>query len=529
MKKIFLTLIIAVSLFSCDDYLAEDASPNSPQDASVAPDKKLAAALTGLFRTQAVPLNQYGNRLTYAWGYNVNAFAGGNLDEFTYNYTTATVSGIWEGLYLNVDNFQNILNFTNANHEYDNHFAVAKLMKAQGMLYIISLYGDAPYTEAFKQLSNPTPKFDDDKEIYKNLFTLIDEARQNIAAANPNAHALGSEDVIFHGDMNKWTEYANTLELKMLLRLSNTTDAEMVTLRTARFAALNGKPFVNADVTINPGYNESTTTQYNPFFFQYGLQANTRTTSGYRANVAADYIARILNGQEQNTNVDALGVADPRRSRNFRVNAAGNVVGVKQGDVAIAAGGTAPAVITNLGRHITGISASATAAEQLTNGAGREGYFMLNAESQFLQAEAIQRGFLTGNAQAKFTAGITASFAFYSKGWGNFVATPITPAAYLAASDSKNGIGWTGSGNKLEAIMTQKWLALNSVTGIEPYFDHVRTGFPKLPLPLIATQTVRPNRLLYPNSEYSANSANVPNVGNSDLYSVNSKTPFYLQ
>ena len=77
--------------------------------------------------------------------------------------------------------------------------------------------------------------------------------------------------------------------------------------------------------------------------------------------------------------------------------------------------------------------------------------------------------------------------------------------------------------------MTQKYLALAQWQGIELYIDHLRTGFPVLPLPFGVLETSRPNRLIYPSSEYSSNSANVPNVTISELFTVNAKTPYYLQ
>jgi hypothetical protein len=77
--------------------------------------------------------------------------------------------------------------------------------------------------------------------------------------------------------------------------------------------------------------------------------------------------------------------------------------------------------------------------------------------------------------------------------------------------------------------MTQKYLALAEWNGIELYIDHMRTGFPVLPLPFGVNATTRPNRLIYPTSEYSSNSANVPTVTNAELFTVNAKTPYYLQ
>jgi hypothetical protein len=539
MKKIFLTLIIAFGFLSCDNFLEEELSPNSPQDSNIAPDKKLAAALTGLYRTQAINLNQYGNRLSYAWGLNVNGFTG-TPDEFTYAYTTSTGSIIWENLYLNIDNFQNILNFPNSNHKYDNHFAVAKLMKVNGMQYIISLYGDAPYSQAFKQLSNPTPAYDDDKQIFKDLLKLIDEARlslnDGIATTYSSTIPLGVEDIVFKGNLNLWLEYANTLELKLLIKLSNTTDSEMISIRNTRFSALNGLPFISDDAIINPGYNASTLTQFNPFYNNFGRDLTGATTGGFRSNVAASYIAKILNGQENNPHINTVGIADLRKNRNFRL-VSGNIAGVVQGDVSALAGGGAPNPISSLGQYITGDLTTELpfdANKAVKNGASRNGFLMLKSESLFLQSEAVHRGYLTGSAQTLFEDGIKASYAFYSKLWGNLapgfaITNSINASTYIANSSNNIGIGWDGTPDKIEAIMTQKWLALNGVSGIEPYLDHVRTGFPYLPLPITATKPNRPNRLLYPNSEYTTNSANVPSISNNEIFIINSKSPFFLK
>jgi Starch-binding associating with outer membrane len=541
MKKILLTIFVAMSLFSCENYLEEADSPNGPQDASVSPDKKLAAALTGFFSTQSITMNTYGNRMTYAYGYNVNAFAGGQLDEFTDRFTSQTQATIWENLYLNIDNFEALITFPNADNVYDNQIAIAEIMKAYGMEYIVSLYGDAPYTQAFKHSLISTPVYDNDKEVYKKLFLLLDDARAKIisASTNPNSLVPSTEDIIFHGDMSgKWTDFANTVELKMLLRMSNTTDPEMIAIRSTRFSNLasSGASFVSSDATINPGYNPSITSQFNPMYNAFGRQLNGATTTTYRANVAGWYMARVLMGQETNTHV--ASVLDPRRNRLFKSL---NVVGVKQGDYSIAGGGTAPAAITNMGPFTTGDAGTSpvsavTVPEYISNGSSRDGYLMLKAESDFLQAEAITRGFLPGGdsaAKVAFENGITASFNFYSRLWGTLTTTQyavLNASTYInTTTTGKLGLNWVATPNKLEAIMTQKWLALSGIHGIEPFLDHVRTGFPNLPQPLTAQKPNRPYRLIYPQSEYSANATNVPNVNVDQIFTINSSSPFWLQ
>ena len=68
--------------------------------------------------------------------------------------------------------------------------------------------------------------------------------------------------------------------------------------------------------------------------------------------------------------------------------------------------------------------------------------------------------------------------------------------------------------------MTQKWIALAGINGIESWIEYTRTGFPDIPLSTISEQTSKPNRLLYPASEYSTNSANVPNQPASDAFNT---------
>ena len=245
------------------------------------------------------------------------------------------------------------------------------------------------------------------------------------------------------------------------------------------------------------------------------------TTGTNRSTAAGDYMARVVNGTMNNVNVTTSGTIDPRRGRMYRT--AGTVNGTLQGTFP-------PSARTRVGVWING-DGGATIPELISNGSTRNGYLFLAAESSFLQAEAVQRGYMAGTAQTLFNQGVTQSFNFYNRVWGTLTTVPMTTTAatYLTAVDAKNGLGWTGSANKLNAIMTQKWLALAQISGIEPYLDNVRTGFPVLPLPIGVTETNRPNRLIYPTSEYASNSANVPAMTRSDIFSINSKSPFFLQ
>jgi hypothetical protein len=244
--------------------------------------------------------------------------------------------------------------------------------------------------------------------------------------------------------------------------------------------AAMGIPTATA-ATINPGYNTSNASQQNPNYnIFYGTTGNA--TQYYNQTTASGYIADFLNG-----NVN--GVVDPRRAQLY-VLQGGQVVAAYQGE--------------NTGYD----SVTLSKIKALFPTAASDGLVMSSAEAWFLLAEAYDKNYLTGDAEAAFTAGITASFTFLGS-------SNVT--TYLSNIDAVPGLGWNG-GNHLEAIMTQKWLAVNGVNPIESFIDYTRTGYPDIPLATTALYPNRPYRLSYPLSEFVANSANVPSLSQAQLF-----------
>jgi hypothetical protein len=231
----------------------------------------------------------------------------------------------------------------------------------------------------------------------------------------------------------------------------------------------------NDNVTINPGYSTNVNQQNG--FASLFLNTNDETKNNYSSTGATKYTINYLSA----TN-------DLRIGRIYSQTSSGAILynGHQQGDV----------LDTSTNYPVSHVGPG------LLMDSSQDGIVFTAAESLLLQAEAVQRGFLTGSAQGLYESAITESFKLLGL-------TASDASTYYG--QSINLVGWNGSANKIEAIINQKWIALNGINGGESWIERTRTGFPAhVPLSTVAPGTSRPIRLLYPSSEIAGNTANVP-------------------
>lgn len=497
MKNKFLRMMAVAAIFttvSCEQWLDVNESPNSVLTSKVPPNLLLSAAqaqtyklISGDTENTSVDIstqnmNQLGNIWMGTWAGNSNNTTGANANEYGVILNATFYNNIWDYGYMNIANLNNIATFDS--EQFDNHKAIAMILKSYYMQYMVDLYGDCPYSEAFLGTKNLYPKYDDDKAIYRALVDQIDAA---IAKMDANDTPVGGEDIMFGGDMAQWKKFGNTVKLRLLVRQSGLTDADTQNYIDDELDQMeaDGATFLDADATLNPGYDNSVQDHQNPFYASYGYNIAGGQTTLRTYVTATKFAADALNGT-------VSGVVDPRRNRLFTLSG-GQVVGIVQGEDAA----TAPDNPSFIGPAIVPTNTVV--------GSALDSYVITLSEVKFLLAEAAYKftshaALFPDGAQTYFEAGITASFDRLGAG---------SSAAYITAIDGVSGYGWTGTTDKVQAIMTQKWIALMHVNGIESWIDNVRTGYPAVPLPLTNT-TGRPKRLMYPTSEYTSNSANVP-------------------
>lgn len=487
-KKIILLTLLTLSFSCSDDYLDVNGSSANPSSASPA---LLLPAAQKNSADMLYNANNAGDSFNLIGSIHAGVMADSGdrvwyQPEQQYLILNTTYQAIWNNTFtLTLSNYVFIENFEG--EVYDNHKAIAKIMKALHFAMLVDTYGDVPYTEAFARGSNTQPAYDEDKAVYDIIYDELNVAISMIDNA-PAGTLPATTDAMFGGDMTTWQQFANTLKLRMLLRQVNT--GENLASKYSEIAN-NGIGFINSTAAINPGYADQTD-QQNPFFSVFGFVPGSTTTAA-RNNEATRGNEFFMNFLADNN--------DTRISRIFLpAESDGEFRGIPQN------------VYTNQFRT----NATSALGPGILIGSTQPLQVMLGSESLFLQAEAVQRGLLSGDAGALYRDGIAASFTELG------VPTAATAAASYEAGAFSDKINWdlaVAAGNEIEAIITQKWVAGGFITGFEVWMDRVRTDFPSgIPIPVGARSTVFPSNLLYPETESATNPDNLPEQGDNAAF-----------
>lgn len=506
-------LLILFVASSCNDFLDINENPNRPISADV------QLVLPQAIVASASIASQFNNYGAHFGGYMANAggFSGfGNL--LTYNLTPNDWNGLWVNTFQDpLADLKYVIDKTEGNDEFAHYNAAAKIMTVVNYQRLVDAFGDIPYTASLKGIEDTGPAYDDAKTVYLDLLATLDEAIAIIDNAKFPLLLTASSDPLFDeygtdGDAHAlaWKKYANTLKLRILIRLSSTTDV------TAGFAGLNaGIGFIDDDVIVDPGYEKN---RPNPAWATWG-----KTTADALANssrIPTSYAFAFYGGTGSK-------ITDPGRGETIFVNYPAtptNQLGNEVGNPTIVTGQVTWA--SNQDGFIgTGVLKGPAMGQPL----------MLKAESHFLQAEAQLKGYLGGNTQTSFYNGIKASFAYLFKDESeSMLDTAGRVATYRASNVANKLVDFpllTTDAERLEAIITQKYIAMNMITSDEAYNEYRRTGFPKsVPgggarVDIASNKsniTGRPDRLptriLYPSSEQSYNASNYRAVDyNSEL------------
>jgi len=347
----------------------------------------------------------------------------------------------------------------------DSHFvAIALILKVEAMHRVTDIYGPIPYSKY--GTANIFIPYDSQQSIYTRFFSELDTAVNTLTTyvkTFPGAKPFQPYDYFFGGDYKQWIKFANTLRLRLAMRIvyaDPTLAQQEAEKAVADPGGLLSDP-VNDPVLLH---------MVDGLSYQNSLW---NITNAYGDISMGAPMQSILEGYN-----------DPREGAYF----------LKSADN--------PAVYEGLRMGIKITSGIYAGFSLLNVGPTTPMQIMSASESYFLKAEGALRGWNMGggSAQSFYEAGVTNSFAErgVSMPSGYLSDATSTAASYIdpknAANDVTIGttygnanlnnitIAWNGAATfeqNLQRIITQKWLAIYP-DGQEAWSDFRRTGYPIL-------------------------------------------------
>jgi hypothetical protein len=500
-KKILFTCMIAIGLmgFSCSSDLEQyNVNDKNISDEQLEVDfqqvgskyKPIFESIYQYFPAWSYQLQQNLNADVYS-GYMTNPRpfgAGAN------NTTYALVSGwngfIWSVPYSNVmNNVKSITDLTG--DEFPTLNAVALILKVSAMHRVADVFGPIVYTN-YADLDN-AGVYDSQQEAYNAFFADLDTAVAALSA-NLDSQRFGAFDLSYGGDYTKWVRMANSLRLRLAIRISKIDPAKAKAEGEKALAQAQGVMMANDD--------------------------------GFNVNSALDHPLSVIDNSwgdiRMNASMESIlsGYGDARISSYFTESEAypGEYKGIRNG---LKLEGSYADELAQKAAYVgfSGFNANVkTPKVQL----------MTTAEVYFLRSEAALRGWSgAGDAQGNYETGIMMSFNQNgASGAADYIAdNTSTPADYVDPVNSDNDIAalssatvaWDNAADnetKLEKIITQKWIAMFP-EGQEAWSEFRRTGYPKI-FPVGSNQSggtidtdVQIRRIPFVDSEKSTNAAGV--------------------
>lgn len=387
------------------------------------------------------------------WGgpNNLNYFLKDGWVASSYTESYSTVVPLWQDLKGKTET------------QFPEVFALAQILKISAWHKATDMFGPIPYKEAGKGLI--TVPYDSQEEVYKSMFKELSDAIEVLTkyADNGNSKLLPNADAVYAGDVHKWVVYANSLMLRLAMRV------------------------YYADAALSK---------------QYALQA---VNHSYGVMKTKDDEAKMERGAslEFKNNLDVLinqynecrmgssmlaylgGYQDPRLPKYFNTSTVSQAV-------TVGTYGKYSGVPT--GHDVSSNDAFKDSSRPAITSTTPT-YWMRASEVYFLLAEAALHGFAVGGtAESLYEKGIEMSFeenGIASSEVADYMSSGLKPSAYSfhltnpsvnvdAPALTQATTEWTGTDEeKLEKIMIQKWIALYP-NGQEAWTEYRRTGYPKL-------------------------------------------------
>ncbi len=505
MKKTIITAFVALLVFSCtDDFEALNTDPNGVTDQQTEAD---FFHIGGPFQPMFLNIYRYDPAWHTQLQHNLNAdtFCGYMAPPRPFvngaNTTNYAFQDFWDQFPWDVPYSERGV-MTNAaivkeraEKDFPLMYAIAKILRVEAMHRVTDVYGPIVYSQ-FGVEGASFVTYDSQKEVYYQFFTELEEAMATLSTDVTNRQFV-EFDLVYGGEFSQWIKFANTLRLRLALRISKVEPAKAQLEGEKSLAHSSGLLESNKDNFLIKGGATHPLTIFNSSWNDVRMNASMES---------------ILEGYD-----------DPRGNVLFEDSniTPGQLKGIRGGLPVL------PAYNTEIEQRDAYNAAFSRLGDAYISDRNptTDIQLMTASEAYFLKAEAALRGWTgAGDAQTNYEMGITTSFAQHevSGELSDYITDntstaidyvdPLNASSNIAAV-SNITIAWNGGATneeKLEKIITQKWIAMFP-DGQEAWSEFRRTGYPKLFPPAVNNSggtidsNIQVRRLPFPASQRAAN------------------------
>lgn len=478
-------IILTAFLFvfnSCKkDFETINQDPNNAGLDKASPDMLLTGAIESM--TDRVHETFLGEEMGNCWAQHEAKVQ--YTDEDRYIYRVSVVNNTWASFYaangMDVATLYNVA----VEEKLPNYQGVAIVLKCYIVSVLTDLFGPVPYTEAWTD--NTLPAYDSQETIYRDIIAQLEVANNLLDPAGTEING----DILYGNDISKWKKFANSLKMRLLLRMSAKDEPFATTELTKIVSDPTTYPVFGSNADNAALQYLGSAPNNNP------MNENRKTRDDHRISKTLvdimwtnspnlDYRICIYANQDDNNTFEGM----PNGLTSSQA-ASYNGNGIKY--------------TSKVGTWFTGVH---------DDGLTAPGMLMSYSELQFILAEAAFKGYIPGGtteAGNYYNAGIYASYNQYG---ANLVAA-VDNYGYLPDADAtadslaadyiaNDNYGWNAV-NGMELIATQRWLA-SFDQGLQSWFEWRRTGFPVLtPAAEGMNNGLIPVRVPYPTDEAARN------------------------
>jgi len=420
--------------------------------------------------------------------YYANQYNSGFDDAFTASQVEGSFLWNFFGVLRDVENYRIL-----SNQKGDqNNEGVGLVLRSWMFQVMTDNYGDMPYSQAVQGKTSGIfhPAYDRQEDIYYALMDSLKRANTLLATGTDPINS----DILMGGSALRWQEFANSLRLRLLMRMSNVTGAKIDV--GAEMSAIAGDPSTYPVFTT---YNDQAALQFlEDNGFEFPAYHNS-PIGDYHLSTTLETNLKLLNDPR----IAYFAMPTPASLGSGTPVYAGVPNGIGTSETTWNGGANNQSQESPVLMPVSGYSFSSPTAAQ--------GMLMSCAEVQFILAEGKERGLITTgkDAETYYLKGIHDQFSYDSSRLA--LMTLPFPADITAspAYYTQPGVAYTGSTDeKLYKIRIQRWFSM-FYTGFEGWSEWRRTGVPKETMtgPSSAIPAW-PRRIRYPLSEQTVNTEN---------------------